>query len=314
MADKTEENSNNFVVFGAVALAIALVIVLLLVFNGNDDEQVEDSSADDQSQIDQSTPADDQNRPADEEQTDNQTQPVQDDNSTDTVTTDNPESQAPGEATEPGQLPANWEQLTNRQKKDLNPYNCDIETEFIWAEDGSCHSKPSADIEDDDTAVLPPDIEDIEAHPMVEMTRAELDDFLNSSEYTEVQKRNTLTEYCHETTDDCVYWNFVGAVDAYGRCDDEELSVGSFCGDRAAYERWQNLTNSAAYQSLYEEKEKNWEEFSKDKGMSEDERASSKEGSILQAVLHALDSGLSLEHGLASPTFAQADILIAFLK
>ncbi len=37
-----------------------------------------------------------------------------------------------------GILPDNWEQLTPREKTDLNPFNCDHKTQWISAEDGSC--------------------------------------------------------------------------------------------------------------------------------------------------------------------------------
>ncbi len=306
MADKTEENSNNFVVFGAVALAIALVIVLLLVFNGNDDEQVEDSSADDQSQIDQSTPADDQNRPADEEQTDNQTQPVQDDNSTDTVTTDNPESQAQGETTELGQLPANWEQLTNRQKTDLNPYDCDIEIEFIYADDGSCHLKSPTEIEDDEITEPDPPTRDI-------YTRAELEDYLESPEYTHLQKRDTLSDYCYyDSPDDCVGLYSAPAYDTYDECS-RGYWVGSLCGSEVAHERWQNIVDTTRYKSLYAEEEAYWEaEYSED--ISEGDQARRKESYILQAVLHKLGLEFRLEHGIVGVTFAQSSILIVLLK
>ena len=46
--------------------------------------------------------------------------------------------QPPDPEPQPGGLPDNWNSLTDRQKADLNPFNCDHETQWVSAEDGSC--------------------------------------------------------------------------------------------------------------------------------------------------------------------------------
>ena len=48
-------------------------------------------------------------------------------------------------AIEPNELPNNWAELSVSEKIALNPLNCDLETEFLWAEDGSCHAKNTDD-------------------------------------------------------------------------------------------------------------------------------------------------------------------------
>lgn len=42
---------------------------------------------------------------------------------------------------QPGVLPANWNELTGQEKSDLNPFNCNVETQIIYATDGTCHDK-----------------------------------------------------------------------------------------------------------------------------------------------------------------------------
>ena len=42
-----------------------------------------------------------------------------------------------------GRLPDNWDQLTSREKNDLNPFDCDHETQWVSAENGTCINKPS---------------------------------------------------------------------------------------------------------------------------------------------------------------------------
>ena len=40
-------------------------------------------------------------------------------------------------------LPANWDSLTAQEKTDLNPFDCDHETQWVSAEDGSCIDRPT---------------------------------------------------------------------------------------------------------------------------------------------------------------------------
>ena len=47
----------------------------------------------------------------------------------------------PAPSPEPGVLPADWDNLTSREKADLNPFDCDIETQWVSADDGTCINK-----------------------------------------------------------------------------------------------------------------------------------------------------------------------------
>ena len=40
-----------------------------------------------------------------------------------------------------GTLPSIWNSLTPQEKTDLNPFDCDTETQVIWETDGTCHDK-----------------------------------------------------------------------------------------------------------------------------------------------------------------------------
>ena len=42
-----------------------------------------------------------------------------------------------------GILPDNWEQLTPREKTNLNPFDCDIEAQYVRADNGQCQDKPT---------------------------------------------------------------------------------------------------------------------------------------------------------------------------
>ena len=55
--------------------------------------------------------------------------------------------------TEPNELSNNWAELSVSEKIALNPLNCDLETEFLWAEDGSCHAK---NVDDEQTPTITP--------------------------------------------------------------------------------------------------------------------------------------------------------------
>ena len=44
--------------------------------------------------------------------------------------------------TSTGTLPSDWSSLTAQQKTELNPFDCDHETQWVSAEDGSCLDKP----------------------------------------------------------------------------------------------------------------------------------------------------------------------------
>ena len=44
---------------------------------------------------------------------------------------------------QPGVLPSNWNGLTAQEKTDLNPFDCDHETQWVSAEDGTCIDKPT---------------------------------------------------------------------------------------------------------------------------------------------------------------------------
>lgn len=81
------------------------------------------------------------------------------------------ESGQPATAAESG-LPANWDELTNAEKVNLNPLGCDLKTQWLWAEDGSCHNKPVVVVEQPDQTPPPP-VEDRPAEPVEPQPEAE---------------------------------------------------------------------------------------------------------------------------------------------
>ena len=42
-----------------------------------------------------------------------------------------------------GTLPANWNSLSVQEKTDLNPFDCDYDTQWVSAEDGTCIARPA---------------------------------------------------------------------------------------------------------------------------------------------------------------------------
>lgn len=96
-----------------------------------------DSSPDNDSRP---TNQDTDSEPTDDAQTTDQDQTLDEESDSEDTDTSNDDSLAVPVADE-SELPNNWDELTNAEKVDLNPFGCDIETEWMWATDGSCHPK-----------------------------------------------------------------------------------------------------------------------------------------------------------------------------
>lgn len=283
------EKNNQPLILGIVVIGAVLIITLALIFTRSNDDTATETPAENNASENQENGEDGQ-----------QPTPTPRPPSTSTPTP-NP---TPAPDPPPGVLSADWESLTPREKTDLNPLGCDIGTQIIWADDGSCHPKPPED------AITEPPEEYLSS-------RTALDAYLENSEYTQLEKGDAMWFYCDLNPDDCLTWKFISYYDEddfdrYGRCQTLPRE-GSFCGDIAAYKRWQEITETAEYASLYEKAEKAWEEYLSRFG-DEEIRGNDKEGYILQGLLHSVSPELRLEYGLASTTFAQADIVMQFLK
>ena len=201
-----------------------------------------------------------------------------------------------------GVLPVDWDNLTDREKTDLNPFGCDTETQIIYADDGTCHDVPI-----------------IEEAPLEFETKAELEAYIQNPDYADEEKLYAQRIYCsyefNEPADKCLAWGsyrhltgnpFDGIVETERdreekNCEDaertEEYGGRIFCGSEEAYERWQALLAEPEVQALYEEQAVADDRFY----------------TIADEMIARLSLNIRLKHG-AVVTFAQADIIIDFVK
>ena len=141
-----KEKSNPTVITITIA-GIILLVVLSLIFVGRGDDATETPAT--QQETDQADPEDSEtgvteNQDA-EANLDSDAQ-ASDDSATQTQSPDEAgdtdASIEPSDSlTEGTSLPINWDELSDKEKIALNPFDCDLETQTIYADDGSCHSK-----------------------------------------------------------------------------------------------------------------------------------------------------------------------------
>ena len=194
--------------------------------------------------------------------------------------------------------------MTDREKTGLNPFNCNTETQIIYADDGTCHDVPI-----------------IEEAPLEFETRAELEAYIQNPDHADAEKLYAQRIYCsyefNEPADKCLAWGSYGhptgnpydkTVETdrgqrkkrIARVRNERREYGGriFCGSEEAYERWQALLADPEVQALYA--------LYKEQVVADDFYT------IADEVIARL-SNIRLKHG-AVVTFAQSDIRINFVK
>ena len=124
-----KNNSSKFnptVAFVTVAVLVSIIVLVFVLRSGSSEPEPAEPPVVDQS-AEPRQPVDPPEPPA--QPPEQQPSPTP------------PEPSDPPVAPPAGQLPDNWDDLTSAQKTELNPLDCDIETEWISAEDGSCIAK-----------------------------------------------------------------------------------------------------------------------------------------------------------------------------
>ena len=157
-------------------------------------------------------------------------------------------------------LPPNWSELSSGEKIALNPFGCDVETQIIYADDGTCH--PNPEIEEELS------IEENELSIAIDVSRAELELTLDSSLPND-EKYEAIVKFCGNvrpadghSSDDCVwisnscaadpgpvyppqldfdYESFIQERCAHAATVNEFCSEDNWCGNRLAYDRMQEL-------------------------------------------------------------------------
>ena len=125
------EKNNQPLILGAIAIGAVLIIALALIFTrGSDETTTETTVTDDTSENreDTNTGENDEN---DQPQPTPQPTPAPN-----PAPTPNPQS---------GVLPNNWDNLTSQEKTELNPLNCDHDTQWVASENGTCIDKGNDD-------------------------------------------------------------------------------------------------------------------------------------------------------------------------
>ena len=133
------EKNNQPLILGIVVIGAVLIISLALIFTRSDSETEVPT---------ESTVSENAENETDEngESNGDQTTPRPDPQPTPQPTPDPDPLPDP----QPGVLSSNWDSLSVQEKTGLNPFDCDYETQWVSAEDGTCIDK-AAHIGEDDT-------------------------------------------------------------------------------------------------------------------------------------------------------------------
>ena len=134
------EKNNQPLILGIVVIGAVLIIALALIFTRSGDETATEPAS--ENNVSENA----ENGNGGDNGGDNQ-QPVPTPAPQPTpqpIPTPNP-TPVPTPAPQPGILPSDWDNLTDREKTDLNPFNCDHKTQWVSAEDGTCINKPPTD-------------------------------------------------------------------------------------------------------------------------------------------------------------------------
>ncbi len=126
-----ETNNNQPLIIVAVIVGAVLIIALALIFTRSDNSDTETAN---ENNIAESAENDDNEEGNGEGSPEPET-PEQPQNP------ENPEEPEQPEEPRSDVLPNNWASLTSQEKTDLNPFDCDTETQVIWETDGTCHDK-----------------------------------------------------------------------------------------------------------------------------------------------------------------------------
>ncbi len=145
----TEEKENKFnpTVITIVVVGVILLVILLLFFSDRSEEtetgiesvtteqgSVETVSDDSGAQSSGETDSQDDGAVADTTDGDSESQDQGETEVGTVQSNDTEDSVAEG-------LPSNWNELNDKEKIAVNPFDCDLEAQTIYADDGSCHSK-----------------------------------------------------------------------------------------------------------------------------------------------------------------------------
>ena len=125
------KKNNQPLILGIVVIGAVLIIVLALIFTRGD--------SDTEAPAENTTSENGEN--ATNENGGEQTTPQPDPQPTPQPAPDPDPLPGPQPDPQPGVLPPNWNSLTDREKTNLNPFDCDHATQWVSAEDGSCISR-----------------------------------------------------------------------------------------------------------------------------------------------------------------------------
>lgn len=131
------EKNNQPLILGIVVIGAVLIIALALIFTRSDETATEPASENNVSENGENGNGGDNGRDSQQPVPTPAPQPTPQ-----PIPTPNP-TPAPTPESQSGVLPDNWDSLTSREKTDLNPFDCDHDTQWVSAEDGTCIDKAS---------------------------------------------------------------------------------------------------------------------------------------------------------------------------
>ena len=124
------EKNNQPLILGIVVIGAVLIIALALIFTRSDETATETAGTNDTSENQENASTEENGEDG------QQPQPAPDPQPTPQPDPDPQPTPDPDPQT--GILPVNWDSLISQEKTDLNPFDCDHETQWVSAEDGTC--------------------------------------------------------------------------------------------------------------------------------------------------------------------------------
>ena len=121
------QSNQTPIVIAILAVGIIITLAIVLTRNNNQDTTEPANVAETEQQTEQETQPTPEPAPVPAPEPQPTPQPTP--------------APTPTPAPQPSILPASWDELSNTEKTNLNPFGCDHDTQWVSAEDGSCIDK-----------------------------------------------------------------------------------------------------------------------------------------------------------------------------
>ena len=138
------EKNNQPIIITSIIIGGFLIIALALIFTRNDDTTTETTNENNTSENGEAGNGEDVRQPETPEGPQNPETPEQPETPEGPQNPETPEQPENPENPPESVLPDNWDSLTLAEKTALNPFGCDLEIQFVRADNGRCQEKPGS--------------------------------------------------------------------------------------------------------------------------------------------------------------------------